>query len=206
MSKYPINWFVFLLFSQIAFYIGLNSFILWKIKTRRVGAFIFKVDRAISLYRMTEVILSGCLMVDYFLKLVELRSLAPFFFFNPLSLVFVEPAMLILKLDDRVFYFYLLLGILFSLELINFKLLKKNRQELESTLNPKIETIPVYPIKVKYLEDNEESLHLDEIDLTCDLEWIDSENPEEQVMVTDALGREVILKIESLELLKFELK
>lgn len=68
--------------------------------------------------------------------------------------------------------------------------------------------IPEYPIRVKFLKEEEEYEYENEMELVCDLEWFDSEDndPKDATLVKDRLGREVILKIEALELKKFELK
>ena len=64
---------------------------------------------------------------------------------------------------------------------------------------------PEFPVKVKYSDGEEVELE-NEMELACDLEFFDSEHPEEDTLIFDRLGREVILKIEKLELIKFELK
>jgi len=67
---------------------------------------------------------------------------------------------------------------------------------------------PEYPIKVIFFNGGEECVYKNEEEMVCDLEFFDSEDndPEDATLVTDGRGREVILKIESLDLLKFELK
>ncbi|MCF8722310.1 hypothetical protein LQ236_000330 [Nitrospina gracilis] len=70
---------------------------------------------------------------------------------------------------------------------------------------------PSYPVKVVFFEKGEkveEEIYENEMEMCCDLEWFDSEvnTPEDTTIVTDRLGREVVLKIEALELIKFELK
>ena len=69
-----------------------------------------------------------------------------------------------------------------------------------------MQEIPKYPIRVKYNYDGEEIEFEDEAIMASHLEWFDSENPEEDALVTDRLGREVILKVEELEVVKFILK
>ena len=68
--------------------------------------------------------------------------------------------------------------------------------------------IPQFPIKVRYINEKEVLEYQNEMDLVSDLKFFDNEmiNPDDLVLVTDAQGRPVILKIESLELIKFELK
>ena len=58
---------------------------------------------------------------------------------------------------------------------------------------------PRYPITVHSLDDNDRVSYDNERDLACDLEWFDSEDPEEHAEVLDADGRRVHLKIERLE-------
>jgi hypothetical protein len=65
---------------------------------------------------------------------------------------------------------------------------------------------PQFPIKVFFYEDNDEWILNSEDDIALNLEWFDSEDIEENTKVTDRLGRPVRLKVEALQVIKFELK
>ena len=65
---------------------------------------------------------------------------------------------------------------------------------------------PKFPLTVIFHETNEKWILENEEDAACNLEWFDSEDPEERVTVTDSLGRPVRLKIEQLKVLSCELK
>ncbi len=65
---------------------------------------------------------------------------------------------------------------------------------------------PKFPIKVHFHETNEEWLLDDMDDIACNLEWFDSDEPDENATVTDLLGRPVRLKVEQLAVLTCELK
>lgn len=64
---------------------------------------------------------------------------------------------------------------------------------------------PQYPITVRFLEDEEEWVFMNEVELTSNLEWFDGANPEENAVVTDQLGRPVMVKVEAHELLELKL-
>ncbi len=65
---------------------------------------------------------------------------------------------------------------------------------------------PEFPITVTFHEDGEIWV-LDSIaELACNLEWFDSDDPEENASVTDATGRPVRIKVENLDVLVFELQ
>ena len=61
---------------------------------------------------------------------------------------------------------------------------------VESKLEPK------YPLKILYSDEEVEVIHYEGEDC-CGLYNFDSENSEDIVMVTDALGRKIKLKIEN---------
>jgi len=65
-------------------------------------------------------------------------------------------------------------------------------------------TSPEYPIKVIFHEDNEEWLLSNEIEVATNLEWFDSQDPEERVTVTDNQGRPVLLIVKELEVIVCE--
>lgn len=64
---------------------------------------------------------------------------------------------------------------------------------------------PAFPLTV-ILADGEREI-VDSInDAECNLEWIDTDDNDEQVTVVDRLGRPVHLKIEALRLVRCEIK
>lgn len=65
---------------------------------------------------------------------------------------------------------------------------------------------PEFPITIEFLEDNTKWLLKNSHELEINLEWFDSEDPEENAIVLDFKSRPVILKIECLELKEFRLK
>jgi hypothetical protein len=65
---------------------------------------------------------------------------------------------------------------------------------------------PEYPLTVTFHESGEIWTLVDLDDAACNLEWFDSDDPEEQAVVVDNKGRPVRLKIESLKVIKCELK
>jgi hypothetical protein len=67
------------------------------------------------------------------------------------------------------------------------------------------EVKPEFPITVEFLEDGER-WELLEHDISMNLEWFDSEDPEQRARVWDRLGRPVRLKVERLETRVCELK
>lgn len=56
---------------------------------------------------------------------------------------------------------------------------------------------PEYPIVVRFMEDGDVWKLDDQTELATSLEWIDSEDPEERVVVEDRRVRRVILKVEA---------
>ena len=69
---------------------------------------------------------------------------------------------------------------------------------------------PVFPVKKIFFGDDydnpgEESYE-NLMELACNLEWFDSEDPEENASILDAQGRPVHLKIVALDVIIFELK
>ena len=62
---------------------------------------------------------------------------------------------------------------------------------------------PKYPLTVKYYENDvlvESVIVNDEIDACTQLEWLDTDDQNDPVDVTDALGRKVRLKIFELDI------
>ena len=68
-----------------------------------------------------------------------------------------------------------------------------------------MKTAPEYPIRVIFHEDNEEWLLNNEVEVATNLEWFDSEDPEEQTTVTDNQGRPVRLIVKELVVIVCEL-
>lgn len=64
---------------------------------------------------------------------------------------------------------------------------------------------PTFPITVEYENEPAEIFESEE-DLCCNLEWFNSEDPEEQAKVVDSRGRSVELRIKELEIRKFIVK
>jgi len=64
---------------------------------------------------------------------------------------------------------------------------------------------PSFPITVFFLEDGDKWILEDEIDIAQNLEWFNSDDPEEQAIVTDKSGKPVRLVVENLELLTCEI-
>ncbi len=65
---------------------------------------------------------------------------------------------------------------------------------------------PEFPLKVFFQETGEEWMLENEVDAVQNLEWFDSEDPNEAAVVTDRLGRLVLLKIEELKVIAMSLK
>jgi len=68
-----------------------------------------------------------------------------------------------------------------------------------------IET-PVYPIQIIFSETNEVITCANELELATALEWFDSEDTQENAVVTDNLGRSIELKIVGLQIIRSRLK
>lgn len=64
---------------------------------------------------------------------------------------------------------------------------------------------PLFPLTVKF-SDGETVVVEDRLDAECNLEWLDSDDPEDPVEVLDALGRPVRLQIEGLKIQNLELR
>jgi hypothetical protein len=64
---------------------------------------------------------------------------------------------------------------------------------------------PEFPITVTFHEDGEKWVLESAHELASSLEWFDSDDPDENADVVDALGRRVRLKVEKLKVLQFEL-
>ena len=63
---------------------------------------------------------------------------------------------------------------------------------------------PRFPLTVKF-SDGETVIVEDRLDAECNLEWLDTDDPEDPVEVQDALGRPVRLQIEGLKIQVLEL-
>jgi len=63
---------------------------------------------------------------------------------------------------------------------------------------------PCYPIHIQFSDGDHWTLS-DAVELAMTLEFFDSDDPEEEAEVTDALGRHVSLKIEWHRILRLEL-
>lgn len=68
-----------------------------------------------------------------------------------------------------------------------------------------MEDTPVFPLTVRWLDDDEVDVFDDLKELECTLEWFNSDDPGQGATVTDKLGRRVRLKIEALHALEFSL-
>jgi hypothetical protein len=68
-----------------------------------------------------------------------------------------------------------------------------------------IEDHPQYPLRVTF-SDGETVVVEDEVDAVRNLEWLDTEDPEDPVTVIDRLGRPVRLRMEFLEIKELSLK
>ena len=69
----------------------------------------------------------------------------------------------------------------------------------------KLENSPRFPISVTFREDGEVWV-LDHIkELAMNLEWFDSNDPEEEAVVNDAENRDVVLVVEKLVVKEFKL-
>jgi len=65
---------------------------------------------------------------------------------------------------------------------------------------------PKFPLTVQFYETGEKLKVEDEQDAACNLEWFDSDDPEELARVVDSEGRGVTLKVEKLEVVVCHLK
>ena len=59
---------------------------------------------------------------------------------------------------------------------------------------------PTFPIKVFFHEDGTEWVLNNEDELCSNLEWFDSNDPNEKASITDNNGKEIFVVIEALEL------
>ena len=64
---------------------------------------------------------------------------------------------------------------------------------------------PIFPIYITFYEDNTQWKLNNEKEICENLEWFDSEDIDENVLVKDADGQKVCLKVEKLELVSFKL-
>lgn len=62
---------------------------------------------------------------------------------------------------------------------------------------------PLFPINVKFFEDDDEWVLDNEGEIASNLEWFDSRDPSENAGVIDSLGRSVRVKVEKLNLIEF---
>jgi hypothetical protein len=62
---------------------------------------------------------------------------------------------------------------------------------------------PEFPIRVTFQEDGDEWVLDSPEELACNLEWVDTDDPEENASVVDRHGRTV--KVEALKVLRLEL-
>ncbi len=67
-------------------------------------------------------------------------------------------------------------------------------------------TKPLFPIQVHFQEDNETWILENETEVGNNLEWFDSEDPDENVLVTDSNGQILILQVEKLAIKRIEIK
>jgi hypothetical protein len=58
---------------------------------------------------------------------------------------------------------------------------------------------PKYPIKVFFKEDGTEWIFDNELELASNLEWFDSRSSDENTIVTDSNGNQIVLVVEKLE-------
>ena len=65
---------------------------------------------------------------------------------------------------------------------------------------------PVFPIVVEFLEDGTVWTLESVSEVETNLEWFDSEDPEENAVVRDANNRLVSLKVKQLQLIEFKYK
>ncbi len=62
---------------------------------------------------------------------------------------------------------------------------------------------PVFPITVTFLEDGDKWILNNESELASNLEWFDSRDPDENAEIVDQLNRHVRVKVEKLVLIEF---
>lgn len=64
---------------------------------------------------------------------------------------------------------------------------------------------PEFPLTVTFLDTNEEWIMDNKDDIRNELEWFDSNDPEENARVIDKSGRQVDLKVAALDIIIFKL-
>ena len=64
---------------------------------------------------------------------------------------------------------------------------------------------PEFPITVTFLDDGDEWVLDNEIELAENLEWFNSDDPEEKTIIKDKNGKAVKLVVEKLEIKHFSL-
>lgn len=86
---------------------------------------------------------------------------------------------------------------------------KINKGSVEKTsplVKGDVEKVSIeYPIKIIFHEDNEEWILNNEIEVANNLEWFNSQDPEENATITDNKGRPVRLIVKELEIVVCEL-
>lgn len=65
---------------------------------------------------------------------------------------------------------------------------------------------PQFPLTIFFEEEGEKCILEDEKDAACNLEWFDSDDPEEHAVVKDNQNRLVRLKVKELDVLVCELE
>lgn len=65
-----------------------------------------------------------------------------------------------------------------------------------------IKAKPKFPIKVTFRSDGQQLKFDNAPEAACTLKWFDSQDREENVQVTDSLGRHVILTVVKLEIMQ----
>ncbi len=65
---------------------------------------------------------------------------------------------------------------------------------------------PVFPITITFHEDSDEWILDNERELAYNLEWFDSQDPEQRASAVDHLNRRVWIKVEKLTLIAFSLE
>jgi hypothetical protein len=64
---------------------------------------------------------------------------------------------------------------------------------------------PEFPLTVRRLEDNTTKIYDTEVELSCNLEWCNTDDPEEKIIIKDKQGRPVRLHLDHLEIRLIEL-
>lgn len=64
---------------------------------------------------------------------------------------------------------------------------------------------PLFPLTIRFADGETQTVQ-DREDAACNLEWFDSDDPQEPAQVTDSAGRSVRLKVERLAVVLCELR